>query len=66
MLLKLCKRVDFKQLIREMNPKESVIHLVDALKNITDLDIAETNMSCDHIWGQEARPSDGQRTQVIY
>jgi len=52
--------------MRAMNPKESVIHIVDALKNIMDLDVAETNMASDHLWGREARPSDGQRTSVIY
>jgi len=65
-LLKFCKRDNFRSLFRELNPKASVIHLVDSLKHVTDLDIAAASITCDHGWGRDATLSDGQRTQVIY
>ena len=61
-LLKTCNRPDFRSLLRALNPKASVTHVVDALKHITALDVADANMTCDHLWGSEARPSEGQRT----
>jgi hypothetical protein len=64
-LLKLCKKYDFKTSLRRLNPKD-VKELAEAFKIITELETSCANLSSDCLWGTDIRPTDQQRTQIIF